>query len=254
VDGSPRVRVSLLNGFTLEVRDADRCVAVGGLPRSVQRLVAHLSLTGCPARPAIAGQLWPDVPEEHAQGSLRSVLWRLQKAVPGLVEASSGLLRLAADVTVDIHELDYWARQVLDPQGNVDAVATPASALRGELLPGWYDDWVLLERERLRQLRMHALERLAEKLARTGRFGEAVQAAGAAVLVEPLRESAHRMLIHVHLAEGNVIEALREYETFRAILAAELHVSPTPLMEALIEPIRRRARSRRAVNAAAFSG
>src|SRR3712207_5659918 len=81
--GSPRARVSLLNGFELEISDGHRPTAVSALPRSLQRLVAHLGLAGRPGRAAIAGQLWPDVPEEHAQGSLRSVLWRLQKAVPG---------------------------------------------------------------------------------------------------------------------------------------------------------------------------
>jgi DNA-binding SARP family transcriptional activator len=196
-------RVSLLDGFALEVRDSGRPVAVEDLPRSVQRLVAHLGLSGRPGRAAIAGQLWPDVPEGHAQGSLRSVLWRLQKAVPGLVDVSNGTLRLADGVHVDVRELGDWARQVLDSEGDIaGVVVTPPTALYGELLPGWYDDWVLLERERVRQLRMHALERLAEKLSSAGRFGEAVQAASIAVLAEPLRESAHRVLIRVHLAEA----------------------------------------------------
>jgi DNA-binding SARP family transcriptional activator len=66
------------------------------------------------------------------------------------------------------------------------------------LFPGWYDDWVLLERERLRRLRLHALEVLADKLVREGRYGEAVQATYAAVRTEPLRESAHRAVVRVH--------------------------------------------------------
>jgi len=232
--------VSLLNGFSLEIDGGEQRTQVDDLPHSVQRLVAHLSLSDRPGRAAIAGRLWPDVAEGHAQGSLRSVLWRLQKAVPGLVDLSHGGVRLSDGVAVDVHELDDWARRVMDPHGDVDTVVTPAQALQGELLPGWYDDWVLLERERLQQLRMHALERLAEKLSAAGRFGEAVQAASAAVLAEPLRESANRVLIRVHLAEGNVCEALRQYDMFRRLLADELDVAPTRLIEELVEPYRLR--------------
>jgi len=236
--GSSHARVSLLNGFELEVGDGHRPTAVSALPRSLQRLVAHLGLTGRPGRTAIAGQLWPDVPEEHAQGSLRSVLWRLQKAVPGLVTTWNGTLRLADGVAVDVQELDAWSRRVLERHGDIDSISAPPGGMHGELLPGWYEDWVLLERERVRQMRMHGLERLAERLACAGRFGEAVEAAQAVVLAEPLRESGHRALIRVHLAEGNIVEALRQYEIFRAMLADELHVQPTPLMEALIYPVR----------------
>ena len=85
---------------------------------------------------------------------------------------------------------------------------------------------MLLERERVRQLRMHALEALAEKLAAAGRYGEAVQAAYAAVVAEPLRESAHRAVVRVHLVEGNVAEAVRAYDSFRTMLAEELGRGP----------------------------
>jgi DNA-binding SARP family transcriptional activator len=236
-------RVALLDGFALEVRQAGSLTALDDLPRGAQRLIAHLGLCGRPGRGAIAGQLWPDVPEDHAQGSLRSALWRVQKVVPGLVEVSGGSLRLAAGVRVDVREFTGWARRVLDPLAGVDAGSAPDVALRGELLPGWYDDWVLLERERLRQLRMHALEALADKLAAAGRCGEAVQAAYAAVRTEPLRESAHRAVVRVHLAEGNIAEAVRAYTSFRDLLGAELGVEPTAQMTQLIvhahPPVRR---------------
>jgi DNA-binding SARP family transcriptional activator len=208
--------------------------------------VAHLSLCTRPGRRATAGQLWPDATEEQAQSSLRSALWRLQKSLPGLVEASGGALRLAAGVDVDVRELTGWAYRVLDPRVDVDGVRTSDAVLRGELLPGWYDDWVLLERERLRQLRMHALEVLADKLVCVGRYGEAVQAAMAAVAAEPLRESARRAVVRVHLAEGNVAEAVREYEAFRELLADELGVLPSPQMETLLRGIRLPHRQRRA--------
>jgi DNA-binding SARP family transcriptional activator len=230
-------RVSLLNGFALELGRPKTLMAINDLPRSVQRLVALLSLSDCPCRTTIAGQLWPDVPEDHAQGSLRSGLWRLQKTVPGLVDSSGGGLRLAKGVRVDVRELEDWSLRVLDPHDNGDDVVLPATALHGELLPGWYDDWVLLERERLRQLRMHALEMLAGRLVHVGRYGEAVQVAHGAVVADPLRESAHRVLVRVYLAEGNVVEAMRAYDYFRKMLADELGVAPTALMEELMRQV-----------------
>jgi DNA-binding SARP family transcriptional activator len=231
-------RVDLLDGFAVAPADGQPSCDPDRLPRSAQRLVAHLSLSIRPDRRATAGQLWPDVTEDQAQSSLRSALWRLQKSLPGLVEASAGALRLAPGVAVDVRELTGWAYRVLDPQVEIDQIRTPETALRGELLPGWYEDWVLLERERLRQLRMHALEVLADKLVCVGRFGEAVQAAMAAVAAEPLRESARRAVVRVHLAEGNLAEAVREYESFRELLADELGVLPSPQLECLMRGIR----------------
>jgi DNA-binding SARP family transcriptional activator len=244
MDAGQAPRVALLDGFALEVREAGSVTVLDDLPRGAQRLIAHLGLCGRPGRGAIAGHLWPDAPEDHAQGSLRSALWRVQKVAPGLVDVSGGALGLAAGVHVDVREFTDWARRVMDPRAGVDAGPTPDVALRRELLPGWYDDWVLLERERLRQLRMHALEALADKLVAAGRCGEALQAAYAAVRTEPLRESAHRAVVRVHLAEGNTAEAVRAYTAFRDLLAAGPGVEPTALMTQLIARARPSPRAR----------
>lgn len=231
---APTAHVSLLDGFELSIGGIGRETTVRDVPHGVQRLIAHLSLCRCRTRRALAGQLWPDVPEAHAHANLRSALWRAQKAAPGLVDVSAGAAALADDVRVDVQEFMDWTGAVLDPTVPVDRIVTPVTALSGELLPGWYDDWVLLERERLRQLRMRVLEVLADKLVHAGRFAEAVQAAYAAVRDEPLRESAHRAVVRVHLAEGNLVEALRAYRSFRDALDRELGVQPTRQMEELM--------------------
>ena len=223
-------RVALLGGFALYCGDA----RAEALPRAAQRLVAYLGLARYPARTAVAGQLWPDVPEKQAQGSLRTTLWRLQRAVPGLVEVSGDALSLAPVVRVDVREMTDWAHRALDPGSDVEWGALPDAQLSAELLPGWYDEWVLEERERCRQLRMYALEGMADKLAAKGRYGEAVQVACAAIREEPLRETAHRTLLRIHLAEGNVAEAIRTYGSFREQLAEELGVSPSAQMDSLI--------------------
>ncbi|WP_448608649.1 AfsR/SARP family transcriptional regulator [Geodermatophilus sp. URMC 60] len=239
MDRSPAARVTLLDGFGLELPARGQRSTADDLPRGVQRLVAHLCLSHRPTRTVMAGHLWPDVPEGQAHGSLRSALWRLNKAAPGLVEASGSAVHLAADVRVDVRDLSDWAQRAIAPPRGAHDVAVPDAALLGDLLPGWYDDWVLLERERLRQLRMQALEAVAARLALLGRHCEALQAAHAAVRAEPLRESAHRTLVSVHLAEGNVAEAVRAYELFRTLLQDELGVPPTEQMTRLVERIPR---------------
>jgi DNA-binding SARP family transcriptional activator len=239
VDRPPSAAVALLDGFTLDLPGRRPSSAADDLPRAVQRLVAHLCLAPRLTRTATAGRLWPDVPEDHAHGSLRSALWRLNKAAPGLVESSGCALRLAPGVRVDVRDLDEWARRAVTSSGETVDVALPDPALLGDLLPGWYDDWVLLERERLRQLRMRALEAVADRLATLGRHGEALQAAHAAVRAEPLRESAHRLVVRIHLAEGNTAEAVRAYGFFRTLIETELGLPPSELMTRLVQHVPR---------------
>jgi DNA-binding SARP family transcriptional activator len=122
-------------------------------------------------------------------------------------------------------------RGTFDPR-DLDADWEP---LAGSLLPDWYDDWVLLERERYRQLGLHALEMLSEHLTAARRFGPALEAALAAVAGEPFRESAHRVLIKAHLAEGNASEAIRQYDFYRKLVNDHLGLDPSPAMDALLE-------------------
>jgi DNA-binding SARP family transcriptional activator len=88
-----------------------------------------------------------------------------------------------------------------------------------------------VERERFRQLRLHALESLCESLAAAGEYGAAVDAGMACIAAEPLRESAHRALIGVHIAAGNRNEALREYRLYCALMRNELGLRPSARME-----------------------
>jgi DNA-binding SARP family transcriptional activator len=228
-------QLSLLGGF--ELRCSGRDVAVA---RSGQRLLALLALQARPLeRCWVAGTLWLDATEERAGASLRSALWRLpQPGGTAVVEATTTHLRLARDLAVDVHELADRAK-------GLECTAGPAapdldlSTLAGDLLPDWYDDWVVLERERVRQLRLHALEALCSRLTRAGRFGAAVQAGLAAVAGEPLRESAHRTLIQAHLAEGNPGEAVRQYHLYRRLLTDELAIEPSPAIRGLVGPLLR---------------
>jgi DNA-binding SARP family transcriptional activator len=99
--------------------------------------------------------------------------------------------------------------------------------MRGELLPDWYDEWLLGERERLWQLRLHALEDAARQLIANGAYARAIDAGLRAIATEPLRESAHELVITAHIAEGNTYEACRQFERLVTVLHDEIGVEPS---------------------------
>ena len=144
---------------------------------------------------------------------------------------------------VDLREAARTAKRVLAHDGG--SADLDMLCVAGDLLPDWYDDWLLVERERFRQLRLHALESLADDLALGGQFAAAAEAALAAIAAEPLRESAHRVLVRLHLAEGNFGEAIRQYETYAALLRHELDLDPSPNMQNLVRTLTRANESRR---------
>jgi SARP family transcriptional regulator, regulator of embCAB operon len=234
--------ISLVGGFSLHWSGR----VLPGMPRASQRLLAYLALHAHVVnRATIAGTLWPETSERHAYASLRSALVRLERACRGVLSASRLELRLAEGVAVDIRRFRALARRLLDPGTALqpsDLGPDTLAGLSADLLPGWYDDWVLSEAEDWRQLRLHALEALADRLTAIGRWGGAADAAGAAVRAEPLRESANTALIKVHLAEGNQSEAVRQFERYRALLDAELGLEPTPRLRRLVQDLQTRDR------------
>lgn len=203
-------------------------------PLGIQRLVAFLAFRERPLlRTYVSGCLWIDKSSERSYANLRSALWRLRRLADGLIDCHGQHLRLAPEVDVDLHRLVQLARTTHLDDRDHRRQATDV-LLRGDLLPDWYDDWVVVERERLRQLRLHALESHCRWLVRAGRFGEAVDVGMAAVALEPLRESAHRVLIAAHLAEGNTAEAAWQYVRFRDLVADALGVEPSAALNALL--------------------
>ncbi|HSI81490.1 MAG TPA: BTAD domain-containing putative transcriptional regulator [Solirubrobacterales bacterium] len=228
--GPDGVGLALLNGF--ELRAAGERVE---LPASAQRLLAFLALQHRPVqRVYVAGVLWTDSSEERSLANLRSTLWRLRRPARPIVTAHAGLLQLPAEVTVDVEQLARLARDILE--GRIEcAQAKIESLLEGDLLPDWYEDWVVMERERLRHLRLHALEALCVRLAQAGNHWYAIEAGLAAVRADQLRESAHRALIEAYLAEGNTAEAVRDYRSFRALLRRELGLEPSRGLQRRLE-------------------
>jgi DNA-binding SARP family transcriptional activator len=238
---TPQVSLHLLGGFRLLHDDVPVVV-----PRGLQRVIALIGLRPGATRSHLAGLLWPDAPEERALSSLRTALWRLRQDPCCPLEATANTVRLAPMVRLDVDNLVSTANRVRDGDNPSDAAGALAAG-RHDLLPGWYDDWVLLERERLRQLRLHMLEQVAGNHLVAGRHGEALDAALEAMAAEPLRETPHRLVVRTHLAEGNTFEAVHAFYVYRDLLMRELRVEPSAAMSALLDdtlaPIRRATRA-----------
>jgi DNA-binding SARP family transcriptional activator len=227
-------RLQLLGGFHLVVDGGQTPIPVSG-----QRLLAFLALQPHPLRRAhVAGTLWPDTTDARSSANLRSLLWRIRHPGLRLLDATSTHVGLADDVAIDVHDMVATCRRLIDRSIVCRPDELDPLQICGELLPDWYeDDWVLIERERLRQLCLNALEALCERLAALGRYGEAVDAGLAAVRGEPLRESAHRALVCAHLGAGNHSEALRQYRWYRRLVLDELGLPPSDHMTQLMAPL-----------------
>ncbi|MBG0737918.1 SARP family transcriptional regulator [Paeniglutamicibacter antarcticus] len=216
------------------VIQAGRRIAV---PEGSKKLLVFVALhDGRVDRRHAAGTLWPYVSDDRASGNLRSALWRLKGAGIDVLEADKVFIALRDQTSIDIYVLRDWAGRVIGGAAQSTDLVLPAWSLEAlDLLPGWYDDWIIFERERLRQRLLHGLEALCCQLIRLERYAEAVEVAMEAVDIDPLRESAQRVLVEAHLAEGNVAEARRIYKAYGVLVAKELGVLPGSRIRGLIE-------------------
>ena len=225
------VRLRLLDGFTLQVDGGTVEVQPAG-----QRLLAFLALTGAPVERTFAsGRLWPNATEERAKANLRSAIWRVRRIHCSLVTPSKSHLTLMSSVWVDVRDGLQELTSGTRPLELIDDVGVSA-VLHEDLLPDWYDDWLITERERIRQLRLHMFERCACELIDQGRMAEAIQIGLRGIAMDPLRESAHRVVVIAHLAEGNVGEALSQYQRFAEVLDRELGLAPSDRIHGLVAP------------------
>jgi DNA-binding SARP family transcriptional activator len=223
--------LSVLGGFDLSV--SQRSIS---LTSNAQRVLGFVAVSGsAQQRDVVAGQLWPLGTQERAMANLRTALWRIRQASPRLIRTSRDTIGLEEVVQVDYTELGARARRLLGGmESTEETVMLPHRPFEQDLLPGWDEEWLLLERERYRQLRIHALEALSVQLTSAGRFALAIDVACAAIRAEPLHESAHVALITAHLAEGNRAEALRQFDSYRDLLHRETGLSPSAELESLV--------------------
>jgi DNA-binding SARP family transcriptional activator len=226
------LRVQILDHFRLLDGAADIA-----LPTSAERIVAYLAVTDrAQPRDSIACTLWPDRGDAEALATVRRALWRLNRGAPALIDRSGPYLSISAAAAVDVRELRATAAEA--STGAVGRL--PPDAVRllvGDLLPLWTDDWLDGPRESLRQLRLHALETLARACLAADRPGDALTLALAAVGVDPLRESAQRIVISAHLLEDNGAAAMQQYAQYRDLLWTEMQLRPSKQLQALLADV-----------------
>jgi DNA-binding SARP family transcriptional activator len=183
----------------------------------------------------LAERLWVDSPPDRSRASLRTAIWRIRCADADLLLGDAERIAVADSVRVDVHDFRAQAESMLS-DGAAPSPCSPITHLRsaGDLLPGWDEDWLLLTREQLRLLRLHALEQTARRMCDRGFRPQAIDVMLGVVDEEPLRESAQTILIEAHLRAGNVADACRQYRRFRTDLWNELGLRPSEELSLLV--------------------
>ena len=220
------------------------------LIHTVQALLAWLVLNRrkTHAREALAGLFWGEQREDRARSCLSTALWRLRQALePDGIPPGAYLISEPAVVGFN-WESDHWLDVAAFEEG-VAPIRTGGWAAKsgpdwsraeeavghytGDLLEGFYDDWALRERERLRLLYLDSLGRLLRHHSDTGAVDDALKCGQQILTIDPLREDIHRELIRLHMRNGHRALALQQYERCRAALDDELGVAPMQETRAL---------------------
>jgi predicted ATPase/DNA-binding SARP family transcriptional activator len=236
--GITMLEVKLLGQFEV-LRDGRRLT----IPtRNSQSLLAYLILNGGKAyrREKLAGLLWPDSSEENARSNLRHELWRLRKALESGGEAPFVVddLSIAFDPPVE-----YWFDvQVLEKAAQesktADDLIEALSVYQGELLPGFYDEWVFVERVRLNAVYEAQVGRLLEWLESEGRWGEVLEWGMRWIGLGQMPEPAYRALMTAYASTGELSKAMATYERLVQGLQSELGVKPSGQTQALYKRLK----------------
>ena len=240
----PRLTLALFGGFQGRL-DASSPVAVP--TRKTKALLAYLSLSPGRSHPRekLAALLWGDLPEPQARRCLRQALFSLRRA---LGAASPVLLISGETVGLDpaAIEVDVGEFERLLAEGTADARERAVRLYRGELLEGLalreppFEEWLLAERDRLRELALGGLASLLEHQRTAGATEAAVQTALRLLALDPLQEPVHRMVMRLYVELGRRGAALRQYQLCVGALQRELGVEPEPATSQLYREILRK--------------
>ena len=231
---SPELRVRLLGELGLDLGDRRLAALESARARSLLGyLLLHDDVPH--ARQRLAFMLWPESTETQARTNLRKTLHILRREAPEVAQALEVTPRTIAwrpdvacwvDVAAFRHELQ---RADAEETGSDDAVAALQAAVHlysGDLLEGCYDDWVVDERERLRERYVAALWNLGEALADRGDRVGALHLGHQVLRCDPFREDVYRFLMRIHNAAGDRAAAVRVYHECVTTLQRELGVDP----------------------------
>jgi DNA-binding SARP family transcriptional activator len=227
--------------------------------RKIAALLACLALRLRQSVPRIvmAEQLWPDEDWDATRNRLRQALSSLRQDLepraPGASPAGPGtesslLLADRADVrlnpavvTTDVLEFEAGLRSAAradEPGIRVACLKAALALYHGELLPGYYEEWIATERERLAEAHRDALGQLAEALGATGDPASGIEIGRRFVMEDPLREDAHCTLMRLYARAGRTAEALRQYRDLERQLQQQLGAAPSAATRALFDELR----------------
>jgi non-specific serine/threonine protein kinase len=222
-----------------EVKDGKKVLLIASRP--AQSLFAYLILSAGTShrREKLAGMLWPDSLEDTARNNLRHALWRLRKALP----ARSGVEYLITDdLSISFNAAaEYWldvqALENLEETVSIDQLMTALSEYHGELLPGFYDDWVVLEREHIASTFEHHMARLMSLLQEKQRWLDILEWGERWIKLGQKPEPAYRALMRAHAAKGDMSRVVAVYERCSKSLK-EFNIEPSEQTRALYEKLR----------------
>lgn len=242
------LKIHLFGHFQLDHAGHQDTVKV---TRVIQGLLAYLLLYRHRIHPreVLAGLFWGDHREERARSCLSTALWRLRLVLepPNTLKGTYLLTTPLGEVGFN-RESDYWLDVAVfeDKVGSV--LEKPSEQLRvhdvtdlqealslytGDLLEGFYEDWALRERERLRALHLKSLRHLMRYWRRCGDFEAGLECGRQILAYEPLWEEVHREVMRLYVANGQKALAIKQYQTCCGILNKELGIAPMEETEAL---------------------
>ncbi|MGN7254839.1 AfsR/SARP family transcriptional regulator [Arthrobacter sp. SAFR-023] len=207
------------------------------VPTRQQRLITALAVKGPRPRNYLAGLLWPEHSDGRAMESLRVSVHLVNRQMPGLLSANGAVLSLSEVVEVDLHRIRWRILQLGEAGLNGNASACLHDLRQADLLPGWYEDWIVVEQARLRQDRLHAMVFIARESLARSEYEVALEASEAALELEPLYERAVGLQIQAEQLQGNTVSALRAFERYQALLKSDTGLAPSEAVRRLLDGV-----------------
>lgn len=216
------------------------------IPSKSQALLAYLAVTRqAHSREALVGLLWGEMSEENARRNLRVALTRLRHHFDDFLV----IQRRALAFNLESHyqlDVDFFEACLRQPEPTAEQLQTAVSLYRGPFLTDLslrdapaFEEWVRPYQERLRQLAMDALYRLAVHCTQQRQYTRGIDHLMRLLILEPWLEEAHRQLMRLLALSGQRSAALAQYDLCCQVLSEELGVAPAEATSALYQQILR---------------